>query len=165
MKMFCGVVFLAFTGSAVRGYAQLGEEVSHDARVKEAIEKIGWNYEIDSDGDFKLVLEFEDERSQLVYVNSNTETYREFEIREVWSIGYIAENSLPQEVALTLLEDNYDKKIGAWNIQHVENQYVAVFAAKISALMTPDQLKSIILIVVESADELEKKLTDGGDDY
>ena len=77
----------------------------------------------------------------------------------------IAEDSLPQEVALALLEDNYDKKIGAWNIQRVENQYVAVFAAKISALMSADQMKSIILIVVESADELEKKLTGGGDDY
>ena len=49
-----------------------------DSRVEKALKKLGLKYEVDEDGDFKLVFAVEDNRS-------TTETLGKMEIREVWS--------------------------------------------------------------------------------
>ena len=65
--------------------AQIGDdEVNYDVRVKDALDTVGLNYEVDEDNDFKLVIEFDDTRSQVVLVSSDTYRLDELEIREVW---------------------------------------------------------------------------------
>ena len=67
----------------------------HDMRVKTLLDAIGTNYEIDAEADFKLEWEYDNGRTQIVYVNSNTEEYENMEIREVWSFAHKEEAPLP----------------------------------------------------------------------
>lgn len=79
--------------------AQIGGSSSSDERVQKALDQEGWNYEVDSDGDFKLVVTFNGtDRSQLVYVISRTSSIRDMEIREVWSPVYKTDDTVPDEV-------------------------------------------------------------------
>jgi len=145
--------------------AQIGEGVTFDARVKAALDELGLKYEIDKDGDFKLVFEFEEDgRSQLGYINSKTEHFEQFEIREIWSPAYQSAEPFSARVANRLLEDSFSKKLGGWQTMLNNGQNVAVFAAKVSADSDPTSLYAAIRLVYATADEMEKELL-GTDDY
>ena len=62
-----------------------------DPRVKRMLDALELKYSSDDDGDFQVVVEFEDGRSQLAYINSDTQFMNDFEIRELWSVAYISE--------------------------------------------------------------------------
>ncbi len=99
--------------------AQVGSEGAKpqpDYRVERALKELELDYTLDEDNDFKLLYEVagdppveaggkKEERTQLVYVFSNTERYGKLEIREVWAPVMVAD-SLSAEVANRLLEAN-----------------------------------------------------------
>jgi hypothetical protein len=81
------VVMAVLFGIAVPGFTpkarlQAGEP---DQRVEKALKKLGLKYTVDKDGDFKLIFTTEGDRTQVVFINSGTETLRKMEIREIWS--------------------------------------------------------------------------------
>src|SRR5438270_4384084 len=89
-------------------FAQVGNTAKKppaDPRVKAALDEIGYKFELNDDNDYKLVpIQTEQAgtaangkpiwRSQLVYVNSNTEKYGSLEIREVLAPAYLSEGPL-----------------------------------------------------------------------
>ena len=83
-----------------------------------------------------------------------------FEIREVWAPAHSSDGPFSKEVANELLLDSYQKKLGAWQTARDDDTYVAVFAAKVSAEIDRDSLKTIIETISSSADEMEEKITD-----
>lgn len=108
-----------------------------DPRVGEALDSLGIPYEVDSDGDYKLTLNVPNGngRTQLVYINSNTERLGTMEIREVWAPAVRSNGPFSETVSNQLLKISYDKELGAWQTMLFQNGqvYVAVFAAKIAA--------------------------------
>lgn len=135
-----------------------------DHRVQKLLEKLDLKYSVDQDGDFKVVVEFEDGRSQAAFINSDTETLGGFEIREIWSVAYISEGYLDIDTANTLLLANDKLKIGAWRlIAAGKNRYLAAFCVQISADTDPQSFLDALLVVLRIADEMEEKLT-GEDD-
>jgi len=145
--------------------AQIGETPAGDPRIRAALDELDVNYEVDSDGDFKVVFEFEEDgRSQIAFINSNTETFKLFEIRELWSPGYSSDLPFSAKVANRLLEDSFDKKLGAWQTMMNNEKRVAVFAAKIAAGADPQSLWATLKLVLVAADEMEKELL-GTDDF
>lgn len=144
-------------------FAQIGGN-SGDSRVKNALEKLGYKYDVNSTGRIKLTFKVTDERTQLIFINSSTENYENFEIREVWSPAYKSEGQLPRDVANRLLISSNDKKLGAWQVSVSDNTYLAVFSVKIAANSDSESLKSTMQLVMRVADEMEKELT-GKDDY
>ena len=56
-----------------------------------ALDAKGISYTVDSDGDYKIVLGTNDDRTQLAFVRSSTNEYGNMEIREIWSFGYKAD--------------------------------------------------------------------------
>ncbi|MHB8080246.1 MAG: hypothetical protein ACYDIE_13440 [Candidatus Krumholzibacteriia bacterium] len=157
--LFCGILLAGAAGSA-----QVGSAASGDARIKALLDDAGYKYDLTGDGDFKLVFTTEGERTQIVIINSNTEKYKNFEIREIWSPGYKSTEAIGGDIAVKLLKDNYERKLGAWQIVDAGDQQWAVFAAKVAADLSGQDLTSVINIVISSADELEKELT-GRDDF
>jgi len=131
-----------------------------DLRVRRALESQGLEFEIDADGDYRVIMAWsEDGRSQLVFVNSNTETLGDAEIREVWTVGYKKETTeLAQRVAAKLLEASSTYKIGAWEVVWRGETVLAVLNAKIPADATPKFLGEVINVVSATADETEKEL-------
>jgi hypothetical protein len=138
-------------------HAQLGTADSapdHDERVKQQLDAEGWTYEIDEDGDFKMVVGFDDEdRSQLVYVISTTMESGDLEVREVWSPVYTTDGPLPAKIARWALDRAWDQIVGSL----ASNGGTVYFVAKIDAKAPPEVLSRIIRVAASTGDELEKE--------
>jgi hypothetical protein len=133
---------------------------NYDNRVKSNLDEAGLKYEIDQDNDFKLLMSVGDGRTQIVYVNSATETWDNIEIREVWGPAFPSKGSMfPKKVANMLLADSQNKKLGAWQAYPQSKGYYAVFNVKIGAESDAGSLKSIINYVAAAADQMEWNVT------
>ena len=135
-----------------------------DTRIKKLLDTLELKYSINSDGDFKLVFEMENGRSQQVFINSNTDEIDDFEVREVWSVAYLSQGYLDIDTANTLLMENSQYKVGSWSLIDSENNtYLVTFSIKLAADCDPNSLLQSLTMVTAVADEMEKKLT-GQDD-
>ena len=134
-----------------------------DAGVKKALEAKGTPFEIDSDGDYKITVNFKDEgRTQLVFVRSVVETYGKHRVREIWSYGYQSDkDQFSALVANRLLEASHRVILGSW----VKQSKSAVFVVKVSAEASADELDGAIDAAATAADEMEKELTEGRDEF
>ncbi len=160
---FSLVAAIAASTLAVVAHAQLGQ--SADARVRKVIEAVGWKYEVDSDQDYKMVFRFDDHRTQLVYANSRTVELGNMEIREVWAPGFTLPDETPAEMLLDLLRQNNQVKVGAWRVIRSGEDLVAVFTAQIAADADKETFQTVVQAVCATADEKEKAVTNGGDDF
>jgi len=131
-----------------------------DIRVKKMLDALELKYSIDQDGDFKIIIEFEDGRSQVAYINSETQTIGDFEIREIWSVAYISEGYLDIDTANTLLMKNFEMKIGSWRlIPAGNNTFLVAYCVQIAANCDPNAFSHTLGIVLQVADDMEEKLT------
>ena len=87
-----------------------------DTRVQHLLDHLGFKYTIDRDGDFKVLFDMGEGRSQIAFVSSQTFGLGPLEIREVWSVGYECNGPLPEAVANYLLWLNNQMKLGAWKM-------------------------------------------------
>lgn len=167
---------IALTTLAPRVDAQLNPKappakpaVEVDARLKKIFDGEKMHYDITGAGVFRLVFNIgaaAEKRSQVVFVNSQTETYGEFEIREVWSIARrTPEKTLDAAFYRRLLEDSQAKKLGGWSLLSADGQDYIIYSVKVAADLNPKALKDVLEVVLETADELEKKETGGQDDF
>lgn len=135
-----------------------------DQRIKKLLDQTDMKYTIDKDGDFRFLFELPNNRVQVVFINSKTEKYSGFEIREIWSAGYQSDTQFSPAIANRLLVNNFETKLGAWQTTRLNNKNVAVFTAKVDAVMTVQQLEVVLTAVRRIADEMEKEIT-GRDDF
>jgi len=145
--------------SSVR--AQVGTP-KHDRRVARILKGEDISYKIDKDGDFKVTFDVGGGRSQMAFIMSDTSEYRNFEIREIWSIGYrSATDQFPSSVANRLLEETFPKKLGAW----AKKDNLAIFMVRVAADADAESLISALKLALEAADEMEEKLTGDKDEF
>lgn len=135
-----------------------------DVRVKKLLDEIGLKYKEDKDGDFVLVNDMGEGRSQQLWILSRTSQLGTLDIREVWSIGYRSSTPLSASTANKLLDQNSQVKLGGWHVRKMGDQFVAVFAAKIAAETDKLALLLALQAVSQTADGMELDLT-GKDDY
>lgn len=158
------VATAAFLLFAAPVQAQLGAGAqSADERVRKLVEAVGWKYQVDSDGDYKLIFRYEDERTQLVYASSKTLTVGSLEVREIWAPAFKTEGVPSGELLLDLLRDNNKVKIGAWRLLQSGGNYIGVFAAQVSADCDRDTFQTVVRAVGITADEKEKAVTEKDD--
>lgn len=135
-----------------------------DPQLKRQFDQLKYEYEVDEDGDYKLLfaVDDDDKRSQIVFVRSPVESYGEHRVREVWSPAYKSPTpDFPARIANRLLEASQDSKLGAW----VKQDDYAMFVIKISADASTQELDDAISAAMLSADEMEAELTPGKDDF
>jgi hypothetical protein len=152
------------SGGAPSGGGSTNNSNLADQRVKKALDLTDMKYTIDKDGDFRFLFELPGDRVQVVFVNSKTEKYGGFEIREIWSAGYQSDAPFSAAIANRLLVNNYETKLGAWQTTRLNNKNVAVFTAKVDAALSAQQLEVVLTAVRRIADEMEKEIT-GRDDF
>jgi len=112
---------------------------------------------VDEDGDYKMVFDMDDGRSQLAFVRSTVEEFGKHKIREIWSPAYNSPGKqFPAAVANRLLEDSQDAKMGAW----VKQDQLAMFVVKVDANATPEALSDAIDAAIRTADAMELELTE-----
>ena len=152
MKKFAtGIVAASLIAAA--GSAMPAEPDRATGRLLDTLE---YKYEIDDDGDYRLIFDMDNDRTQLVFVRSNVETYGSHHVREIWSPGF--KSPTPQFTALVanrLLEDSNDAKLGSW----VKQGDLAMFVVKIDADASAQVLSDAIDAAAKSADEIELELT------
>ncbi|HEX7991101.1 MAG TPA: hypothetical protein VF513_13190 [Stenotrophomonas sp.] len=151
-KSVLSIALLALAAAA-SGSAFAGEP---DRAVGRVLDTLKYKYEVDSDGDYQLVFEMDDDRTQLVFVRSTVETYGSHHVREIWSPGYKSEG--PQFSALIanrLLEDSNDSKLGGW----VKQGDVAMFVVKVDADASAEVISDAIDAAAKSADAIELEMT------
>ena len=151
-----GILLMIFS---IQGFSQYGETTC-DNRVKTKLDDLGIKYEINSSGNFKLIFKMENERTQLVIINSETYQYGNIEVREIYSRSAFVKNKteFTQQNLFYLLQDNSKQKIGAWQIDG-STEYSLNFSLRASANTTSDNLDDLIRLVAKVADEMEQKLT------
>lgn len=133
-----------------------------DPAVGRQLDSLDYTYEIDADGDYQMVFDMEDGRTQLVYVRSNIENYGSLSVREIWSPGFrIKGNEFPAAVANRLLLDSNNAKIGSW----VRQGDMAMYVVKIDSNASADNLSDAIDAAIKTADKLEQELTLGADEF
>ena len=137
----------------------------NDPRVKRLLESIPLKYEIDGDGDFKLVNDLGGGRSQAVFINSNTTRLGKLEIREVWSLAAMSDEPPSRERALELLTENDRVKLGSWRIKKTRGRYLMVFAAQIPADADKMALLLTMQAVTGTSDAMEKRISGLKDEY
>jgi len=130
-----------------------------DKRVAKALKKAGIEYSVDADGDYEILVSV-GRRTHKVWVRSETSWFDAAEVRDIFAYAHVTPEGegLPDDLYRSLLERHY--KIGAWI---TEAGRAASFSAAIDARAKPHVLRSAILAVAESADDLEKELTGNED--
>ncbi|RMF91904.1 MAG: hypothetical protein D6741_15525, partial [Planctomycetota bacterium] len=152
------LVLVLGLGYCVPVQAQVGAAAKQgDERIGKLLDEINWKYEVDSDGDYKLIFRFEDDRTQIVFVNSNTSKLGPLEIREVWAPSFrMGPNPRPADNQ-ALLEANDKVKLGAWRVVKAGDDYVAVFAIQIAADADRETLRTAVDAASVTADQMEQK--------
>lgn len=133
-----------------------------DPAIARQLDSLGLEHEVDADGDYQMVYELDDGRTQLVYVRSAVEHYGSLRVREIWSPGFqIKGGDFPAAVANRLLVDSNLAKIGSW----VRQGDTAMYVVKIDADASADELSDAIDAAIRTADKLEQELTLGADAF
>lgn len=136
-----------------------------DPRIANALDSLEIKYQLDAIGNFGVGFELSDGRTQLGFIRSQTYEFMDLELREIFSIGLRSSGSFDARTANILLQENEHTKIGAWSvINDNDDNHLAVFTAKISADLDGKELAGAIIAVLNTTDEMEKRLS-GRDDF
>ncbi len=133
--------------------------VSGDPRVVAALKAAGLAYTLD-DGDFRLEYDVDKERSQRVWIASETAWVDQLEFRDVWSVASRGKGEVPAELARKLLAENVRMILGAWQVNQSPDEYLVVYSAQVDAAGDAATLQKVIEVVMFSADRFEKQLSD-----
>lgn len=135
---------------------------SADDSLKKRLDERSIKFEIDDDGDYKVVFSYtKEKRTQLVFVSGKTESLNDLAIREIFApVANIKTAGIDGKKALELLENSRKNKLGSWEI----SGDVLYLVIKIPDNIDAATLETAIDSAAETADEMEIKLT-GKDDF
>jgi hypothetical protein len=92
-----------------------------DSRVQALLNELELEYDIDSDGDFRVGFQLEDGRTQLAFIRSETTQFGKFDIREIFSVAHISDGPLDADLANALLIYNAHVKLGSWRVDRQDD--------------------------------------------
>lgn len=136
---------------------------SGNALLEQKLKSAELPFEVDKDGDFKVLVNWQQEkRSQLVFLSAKLDEYGGVQFYTAFAPAFMSKDgaSLDSERLRKLMELNSTYKFGAWALSGKSVFYVA----KLPATVDPAQLRKLLLAVAEQADNLELELTPGKDD-
>jgi hypothetical protein len=129
-------------------------------RVAALLDQQKIKYEVDSDKDYKIVYEFEDKRTQVVYVSGSTEELDGFRIRTIFAPAAKIDKDPIDGKLMSLLEENGNSKVGAYEIVGK----TLFFSTRMIEPFSAEQLKSMLTVVSSVADEKEKEISGARDE-
>ena len=160
----CAALLLAFSplragdGSATEDIDI--ERATPDASVARKLDAKDTPYTVDDDGDYRILVNVGEGRSQLVWVRSRVHTTDHQRVREIWTYGLRSEERrIPVHIANRLLSENFDLIVGAW----ARDGGNAILVMKIDADADADTLNEAIDLAASVGDRMEQKLVSGDD--
>ena len=135
---------------------------ARDSAVEARLDARGMKYEVDADGDYRMIVSYSAEkRTQLVFVSGSTESIEGLVVREVFSpVAKLGTHGIAGK-ALELLKESRKFKIGACEVGGDMLYYVIKLPDNIDAA----QLAAAVSIAAENADNKEIQLTAGKDEF
>jgi len=136
-----------------------------DASVAKKLDAQGLKYTVDDDGDYKLLFDVGDDRSQVVWVRSAIETMGGMRIREVISIS--GKSPKPQGsdgvtvaamAATSALIASNRQKLGGWVLKGSDENQAFYYVAQIPADLGAGDLELVVRNVAKDADGFETLL-------
>lgn len=146
------IVLAMFAAAAIS--CMPGQARAADATIESLLKQADTPYEIDKDGDYKIVIQWSKEnRSQLVYVGGTPETFAGMPVYDVFAPALAAgEDGLSAADANGLMKASGNLKLGAWELRGDG----AYFAVKVPAgQLTAEQFDKILSLAAETADNFE----------
>jgi len=139
-----------------------GSALAADASVEARLAARGVQFEVDADGDYKVMYSYKQEnRTQLVFVSGATEQVNGLSVREVFSpAGRLGVDGIDGKKALALLADSRAQKLGSWEVEGD----VLIFVVKVPDNMDAAALEAVMDIAAETADNKEIELSGNRDD-
>ncbi|PJJ99297.1 hypothetical protein CO641_06910 [Lysobacteraceae bacterium NML91-0213] len=124
--------------------------------VPALLDGAGIGYEVDGDGDYRVVFSWAQEsRTQLVFVSGRSEEIAGRRIREVFSPAAQLEQAPDAQTANALLRDSRSRKLGAWEIAGDVLYYVV----KLPEPLDAELLELALSVAAETADDREIEIT------
>ena len=136
-----------------------------DVRIEDMLKRLGVQYTVNDSGNVVVSYGEDNDRSQTVYIMSETETYDGVEIREIWSnAGSFA--SEPDSARLVrLMLDNGTNKIGAWALEKDDDGgYLLYYSMRFPADSSDEAYQMMLEFASSVADEAEASLFGGVDE-
>lgn len=136
---------------------------AEDKGLEKRLTDQGYPFEIDADGDYKLIVSWStDQRSQIVFVSGGTEELGSLAIREIFApAANVKRHRINGAAALKLLAHSGGMKVGSWEIRGD----LLYFVAKVPDSISAAELDKIITVVAEIADNKEVELTRSRDGF
>ncbi len=133
-----------------------------DPALRAKLEAQSLGYEVDEDGDFRIVVGWRQEgRSQLVFVSGQPNPLGDSTVREVFSpAARVPADGFSAEQANRLLRDSQENVLGAWEIAGD----VLFYVIKLHDDADGARFAEAVDTVAQLADDMEIQLSDGGDD-
>ncbi len=142
-----------------------GGDVAPDSRIMRQLDGQNLRYQVDRDGEFRLVYQLEGKRTQAAWIQSRTESLGGMEFREIYSIGYRCTGPIPQDIANRLMSRESSARLGAWERVRAGDDSLAAFVVRIPAHAPVDVLLEATGFVLSMADTLEQELTPASDEF
>ena len=157
IALACLLLAAVNTAGAAKGTA--------DAGVAKKLDALGLKYDVDGDGDYKLLFEIDGGRSQIVWVRSPVETLGGMRIREILSISGKSPRPSGDEGITTaataataaLLASNR-QKLGGWVLKGSDDNQAFYYVAQIPADLGADDLGVVVRSIAKDADGFEEML-------
>lgn len=130
-----------------------------DPRLEAALKTLELTYKVDVDGDAKLLISgLDNDRSQVVFVNTKSAAFTGHEFRKVWSVACLSETPFSEAKVRSMLNENAEYKIGFVSTVKWNAEFAAIYAVQIPSDAEAQLLKTAIIATAKSADEVEQKL-------
>jgi len=115
-------------------------------------------------GNYEVQFEQEDKSKQSVFITKDLEYYEKADTRRIWSLAATLKQAPKLEVAIKLLDQSRQSKLGAWSIEPTHTgEYLVIYMCKIDATASPDALRSTMEYVGKVTTIMKKELNvDGG---
>ncbi len=140
------------------------KEGAGDFPTERLLKALGYTYELNENRQYRLVINFDDGRSQVIMVTPTMTLFDSRSAYDVWSGIMTYQGTLSPEVADSLLVRNGEVDIGSYQSLPVEEGKLLVFSSKVTGEQTREGFRNLLLKVASEADEMEKHLT-GEDEY
>ncbi|MDR6990895.1 hypothetical protein [Luteimonas sp. 3794] len=133
-----------------------------DASVRTRLEAESLGYEVDVDGDFRILVGWQQEnRSQLTFVSGRTHSLGTGAVREVFSAAArVPAGGFSAEQANLLLRDSQTNVLGAWEI----DGDVLFYVIKVYDDADSARLREAVDMAAQTADDMEIQLSGGRDE-
>jgi hypothetical protein len=128
------------------------------AMLGKLLEQADLDYEVEDGGRIKMLYEFTDGRSQLIFLQPLSDL-REVGIVEVYSpVMRLEAATVPAALGTRLLEATGSQKIAYFGVEDVEGKpWVFCYHNMPTSGLTSKSLAAVLITVAEIADEMEKE--------